>query len=721
MKAFTLFFFLIAFNIFSQNSDWVYRNPNPQNDFYSVKFFNQNTGYISGSGGVILKTTNGCASYQTLATGVTSALYDMYFASQQAGFAFGENSTIIYTSTGGSSWITIQQIPNSKTIKSVKFINPLTGYAAGTSGLLMKTINGGFNWGVIPAPSTLNLNTIFFQDANTGWIGADSGWIFKTTNGGNSWQGDSLSWRDNNYIYFIDALTGYLATGSESVGSGINLYKTTDSGNSWQSTGPYMTARNWYSVNFINQNTGFVIGMDAPVLVTTNGGAFWNIYGVPPGTTMHSISVVDSLVYICGTNGWISRMSQIGTQTVLGGTRNNFTSISFLNENTGMVVSGYQTLYTTNSGLNWNIKMYGSANWHEGHTTYAIWVGYFPSNNLYLISHTLNPAWFPAGSIIRSTDGGSTWGSGYSNYGSIEGMDEVNGTAYIAHTNSILKSTGGSWTQVYTLANTQLGDISFANENTGFVVNNNNGGNDGILKTTNGGGNWAFNSNPGNKEFKSIKLLPSGTGYGAGDSGYFAKTTNFGSIWQQMNTGLNQYNVDMKFVDDNNGWLLYFSGNWPYNYRLYFTKNGGTNFYPITSLGTFNVKSFSFLNANTGYVSGDSGVVLKTTNGGLTFINTSTGILPDNYSLSQNYPNPFNPVTNIKFDLPKSGFVKMTIYDLLGREITTLVNQQMHAGSYSADWDASSYPSGVYFYKIEIDDPSTSLRVTETKKMVLIK
>jgi hypothetical protein len=97
--------------------------------------------------------------------------------------------------------------------------------------------------------------------------------------------------------------------------------------------------------------------------------------------------------------------------------------------------------------------------------------------------------------------------------------------------------------------------------------------------------------------------------------------------------------------------------------------------------------------------------------------------IPRDYALCQNYPNPFNPATNIKFDLPKSGFVKLVIYDLLGKEIAHLVNLQLQAGIYNADWDASSYPSGVYYYQLIVGDPSASLGVfyTETKKMVLIK
>lgn len=100
--------------------------------------------------------------------------------------------------------------------------------------------------------------------------------------------------------------------------------------------------------------------------------------------------------------------------------------------------------------------------------------------------------------------------------------------------------------------------------------------------------------------------------------------------------------------------------------------------------------------------------------------------IPEGYSLSQNYPNPFNPVTNIKFAIPKSGFVKLTIFDMIGREVETLVNEELTAGTYSANWSAegraSKYSSGVYLYKIQVSQAGSSAdEFSEVKKMVLVK
>lgn len=89
--------------------------------------------------------------------------------------------------------------------------------------------------------------------------------------------------------------------------------------------------------------------------------------------------------------------------------------------------------------------------------------------------------------------------------------------------------------------------------------------------------------------------------------------------------------------------------------------------------------------------------------------------VPDKYSLSQNYPNPFNPGTKIKFQIPKSGEVQLKIYDMLGRELETLLNEKLQAGTYETEWNGTNFASGTYFYKLSADN------FTETKKMQLVK
>jgi len=103
------------------------------------------------------------------------------------------------------------------------------------------------------------------------------------------------------------------------------------------------------------------------------------------------------------------------------------------------------------------------------------------------------------------------------------------------------------------------------------------------------------------------------------------------------------------------------------------------------------------------------------------YVQTPTGLqaigneIPKEFKLIQNYPNPFNPITKIKFDLPKNVNVKLTLYDMLGREVETIVNEQLNAGSYEVTFDGTKYTSGVYYYRLNAGD------FVETKKMILVK
>jgi hypothetical protein len=117
-----------------------------------------------------------------------------------------------------------------------------------------------------------------------------------------------------------------------------------------------------------------------------------------------------------------------------------------------------------------------------------------------------------------------------------------------------------------------------------------------------------------------------------------------------------------------------------------------------------------------GVVVGDYGTILRTGADNITGIEhplANDG--PGEFALAQNYPNPFNPVTNLQFRIPDFGSISLKVYDLLGREVAVLVNEQRPTGTYAVRWDASRFPSGIYFYRLQAGN-----RI-ETKKMVLVR
>jgi hypothetical protein len=99
----------------------------------------------------------------------------------------------------------------------------------------------------------------------------------------------------------------------------------------------------------------------------------------------------------------------------------------------------------------------------------------------------------------------------------------------------------------------------------------------------------------------------------------------------------------------------------------------------------------------------------------ITGIEDNAASVPTYYVLRQNYPNPFNPSTTIEFTIPKTGFVTLIIYDILGKKVATLVSETLTAGSYEYQWDASGLASGVYFYRLEAG------QFSQTKKLLLLR
>jgi hypothetical protein len=168
---------------------------------------------------------------------------------------------------------------------------------------------------------------------------------------------------------------------------------------------------------------------------------------------------------------------------------------------------------------------------------------------------------------------------------------------------------------------------------------------------------------------------------------------------------------DLFFISSDTGWII--------KNNIKRTNNGGLNW--TTQSAPATASKIFFVNSMTGWALGS--VLMKTTTGGVTFVNRISNTVPDKFSLEQNYPNPFNAVTKIRFDvsghppyLPSKGeVVTLKIFDIIGREIQTLVNEQLQPGTYEVMFDGSNLASGIYFYQLKSENFS------ETKKLIITK
>jgi hypothetical protein len=168
-----------------------------------------------------------------------------------------------------------------------------------------------------------------------------------------------------------------------------------------------------------------------------------------------------------------------------------------------------------------------------------------------------------------------------------------------------------------------------------------------------------------------------------------------------------------------NGWIIGIEG------PIYYTSDGGENWVlQSTRFMDYRTWSISMFDNTTGWVAGkygqsgypERGIILKTTTGGASFIEEiEIDESPTHCYLNNNYPNPFNPSTKIRYSIPLSSKVVIKVFDVLGNEIKTLVNEEKPAGTYELTWYAEGLPSGVYFYQLKTEN------FIETKKMILMK
>jgi photosystem II stability/assembly factor-like uncharacterized protein len=268
-----------------------------------------------------------------------------------------------------------------------------------------------------------------------------------------------------------------------------------------------------------------------------------------------------------------------------------------------------------------------------------------------------------------------------------------------------------------------------------------------LYKTTDGGYYWGVNMNSLHYGFDPMSYFILNKIYGIDGSGYLSKSTNFGETFSTISYDVytNVCAVDSDVVIAIGGTTLYRSTNSGTNWvitafpvslgsvafpntttgyltgangKIYKSTNKGVSWGMQTTPNTDYLIGSCFINVLTGYVIGVGGTLLKTTDGGGPIIADILNVnneIPSEYKLLQNYPNPFNPVTNIKYQIPHNSFVTLKIYDILGKEIETLENENKTPGIYNVEWFTSGYPSGVYFYKLIAGDFS------EIKKMILLK
>jgi len=328
------------------------------------------------------------------------------------------------------------------------------------------------------------------------------------------------------------------------------------------------------------------------------------------------------------------------------------------------------------------------------------------------------------GGIIQTVDGGGNWNLVVDNISMMGWMYDVmfadanNGYAvgqtydnsYTSYWGVIYKTTngGGSWTNstiTYETQNqnTELRAVHSTGAGIIYAGGLNTMGSNSLFKSTDDGNTWSalnfFN------DVNSLCFTSTDTGYAATNLGIF-KTTDAGLTWNNiLPTTQPLFSINIKneigFAVGKNG-------------LIYNTSDRGLSWTLMTSPVTTQDLLRVFVVSNAlAYAVGTSGTILKyeVITGGI----EEESVSPKEFTLSQNYPNPFNPATTISFSIPSTAFSSLKVYDIIGNEVATLINEEKPAGDYTVQFNASNLSSGVYFYRIQAGS------FIGTRKMILMK
>jgi photosystem II stability/assembly factor-like uncharacterized protein len=727
---------LAVSNANTLNAQWELRYPDiPADHINDILFLTESIGFAVSSAGSVLMTTNGGDTWKTKAHYQRDVISDIEFLDSQNGFAIspyshiGDDVSFLYTTDGGWHWndanvsmgdaLAFLPLSTSAVIKSTErgIIGKLNNFfglwietykmrdfldddvtvpygtikqfqrlpggrilalgsndAAKRAGVISDSVSfilmsddEGSSWAALWCDLPYSSYTFSFFNDSIGWWGAETDRIYKTTNGGFSW---TLQYSDSTQTFPIRSISSPDGIFVSAVDGSGRVLSSTDSGQHWQ----FVQVDQHYdypvAIEFLNPLKGFLASQD--FWVTSNGGATW-------------MRVSKSI-------------------------RGNLRRIDFVSRNTGMGIGDNSIYRTTDGGSSWTTVCQSPTQFFSG-------LDMLDSLNIWITTHD---------SLYHSTDGGNSWGSLHlgNDIQYIRGIQFLDANTGIAFevwehdtTVNYVTTDGGSTWNKHTINDIQFfssfSKIQFTDPRHLWFSNQH-----GAWLSTDTAKTWTLF--PIERASTAFHFADSTTGWVSIWGGPFSKiamTTNGGTSWQLVDRPYASQPEDMLSYKDGDyygGVVLYVAG---FEGSLTRFRQGDSYVYDIPTYTGKTLNSFATYregNVLHMWVAGDGMIVLHETA-------VVTGIEEEmlehisSFSLAQNYPNPFNPVTAISFSIPRRLFVSLIVYDLLGREVSTIVSEEMAAGNYTRQWNAVDLSSGVYFYRLQAGS------LVETRKLVLLR
>ncbi len=652
-------------------------------------------------------------------------------------FSFGKGKSIVYagaeggnifsSNDGGYNWnlITSNEIEDNV----ISIVESDSQEFAGTNGDGMfyrnkdngrwKKLNGGLSDSIIYAILVDKYGNII--------TGTEHG-IFVSSDNGASWIPHTTELEEKSVLSIAQNDSGIFAGTTKG-----DIYFSSDLGNSWTKRGDLQNHR-IISLEVFGHKV-LAGTTDAGVFISMDNGFTWNESN--DGLLNYNIVGLESnetkifAATWMGVGGVFVSADSGNTWTALNGLQDSLLTAIFVKDQNVLVATSLNKVYgSTDNGKNWALINIG------GITSDFI-VG-FAQDGVNIFAAT----W--GGGVLKSTDYAKTWipvnnGLGISFINSIAAQDSI--LLAGGSEGAIFRSTnyGGSWT----LVDNETGHIGF-----GFLFQD-------LLIYAATGTDIYFSSDEGlnwnsmglkkvaqlGQSVNDVKVIKPYVFAGTGVAGVF-RTSNSGQTWIHSTQSFPVVTMAVidtfLFAGTDNGayrstdygqhWTsIDLSGSFihklvPYksylfactSQGLYFSTDKGDTWENKSSQLNPDIESILILDS-TILAGARNGIWARQLSQIVTKVEEGKDIMVNNFTLEQNYPNPFNPGTTISYSIPSSSLVQIKIFNVLGQEISMLVNEEKPTGTYEVNFNASNLPSGVYLYKLQAGN------YIETKKMILIK
>ncbi|MCX6122767.1 MAG: T9SS type A sorting domain-containing protein [Ignavibacteriales bacterium] len=621
---------------------------------------------FAGGGGlkrINAKNVNNSNAWTNISLGQSNGLGFADFLVTPSGniyVATGSNG-IYFSSNNGSSWVRRDTGLSGKNVSQLYRLPNNYLIAATNKGVYLSKDSG--NTWLLSGLDTALVNTVAFSKRGNLYAGGSSladnmysSYMYKSVDTGKTW---------NRISGDITTIFSIVVDDSEYiyVGTDIGLFRSIDSGSTWEQNSHGLDQDRILELIFGPGNKMYAGTKNGIFLSPDRGQNWFSINAGLSNVVVYNIVPYKDTTLFAGTSDGVFQSTDRG-----------YHWIKKSNQSTAQIAVGLQgEIYPYNSAFMRQTFDGGFWNYYFNTSIYSAQVRDFDID-------TASGKYYATTSnkgIMVSSDFGSTWNS------LDQSLDTMRFWLSIFPAKNVIYSASVNWSSNGYFFNGDIYRISF----------------NGLTKIEKIASLGEY--------INTMISVDDHTFYAACDTGgvYFSQDT--GKTWSNLGLG-GAYSL---YFDGSN----IIAGTSRGCYTL--PVNGNSLHKQSTSWNLMfsgAVRGIIALKDRSLYAGGTSGRIFK---GTLipTNISSERDLMPQSYSLLQNYPNPFNPSTTISFNLPCKSFVSLKIFDLIGREVATVVSEELSAGRYAKQWIATGMPSGVYFYRLQTGS------FTETKKLVLLR